>query len=139
MTDDYMADVIGPYVREDGHMAVDRFEPICDFCNGNPKELPIEWSYDARPMTIDLGGLISASDDAWGACQKCHELIEARDWPALADRCIEIQTIRFGVAVPEEFKATLIEHFQKFDAHRIGEAIPEDEFDPRTGKRKEGL
>lgn len=142
MPDDYTSDLVGPYQAEDGTLRYDRFTPICDFCNGDPKDYPIEWSYDASEMSIELGGLFSMSDDAWAACEGCHELIEKRDWDELAERCLKIQTARFGDLLPvpnawELTKIALIDHFKKFDDHRIGEAIPEAEFDPRTGKRKE--
>lgn len=62
-------------------------QEICDFCL-SPE---IAWSYPAREMRIDGHAIINKSDDEWGACEECAELIEARDVGGLVERCVRMQ------------------------------------------------
>lgn len=146
----FEADVVKYTDPKTGERSLSRFDPICDFCCGDPKEFPIRWSYPAGlvPLVLQPAGA-EMSNDAWGACDECHALIEAGEYEKLADRCLEIQMQRFPVpalkaAQPKQreeilasVKRDMLIQFEKFQAKRKGEAIPEDEFDPMTGERRE--
>src|SRR5437879_8017046 len=62
----------------------------CDFC---ATDLPV-WAYPAT--TTALGRLVQGDTHMtvvavgdWKACTVCSQLIESRDWPALARRTLE--------------------------------------------------
>jgi hypothetical protein len=65
-------------------------KPCCDFCTDGR----IAWRYPARPVTAALGPPGRGPDlqtavrfnDAWLACQPCHELIDRGERHGLARR-----------------------------------------------------
>lgn len=60
---------------------------VCDFClTPNPT-----WSYPTAPMPIQGHPVITASDDDWGVCNRCHELIKAGNIGALVRHAVDTQ------------------------------------------------
>lgn len=59
---------------------------VCDFCL---IEGPT-WDYPAGEMEIVGHPLINRSDDEWGACDECHDLIEAGNVNGLVYRMVYI-------------------------------------------------
>lgn len=51
----------------------------CDFCLTRD----VAWCHHCDPFTLDW----YVDDGRWAACSTCHELVLARDEPALAARC----------------------------------------------------
>lgn len=126
------------YTDAEGKNRVGRKTPICDFCCGDPEEFPIRWSYPVGFMPINLGGVMTRSDDDWGACAECHALIEQlpRSRAALLARIV---TVQFDTYAPDtEISASdmtrllsnLAVHIANFEAARLGPAVPEEEFQP---------
>lgn len=61
-------------------------EWVCDFCL-SPDPL---WDYPAAEMEV-LSSICNRSDDEWGACQKCHEYLQAGDIEGLVCWSVEQQ------------------------------------------------
>ena len=67
---------------------------VCDFCAAPGAT----WKYPARSFDIAEverllpgGGTDTTtrrSDGAWGACDRCHDAIEAGDWDSIMDRAM---------------------------------------------------
>lgn len=118
-------------VDERGGRHLVRDNPICDFCLAeNPT-----WSYPASPMNIELRGAIDATQDDWAACDRCHELLERKDWRTLAVHCLETQAKRFkdgekimpilnNPTLRTKALARLVVHFLDFEEHRTGPPTP---------------
>jgi len=60
---------------------------VCDFCFAKHPR----WAYPCGVVQIDNHPTIDMSDDDWAACDTCHDLIEAGDVAALAERVYEQQ------------------------------------------------
>jgi hypothetical protein len=75
--------------RAAGHR-LHQAKPCCDFCTDGR----IAWRYPTRPVTAALGPPDGGPDlrtavqynDAWLACQACHELIDRGERHGLARR-----------------------------------------------------
>ncbi len=61
----------------------------CDFCS----EPEPAWSYPAATVRVVSNHV---SDGDWAACDACHDLIEAKDFNALADRSLIYYRGRYG-------------------------------------------
>lgn len=60
---------------------------VCDFClTPDPA-----WEYPARRMEIVGHPVIDISDDEWGACDRCRQLIDAQNFPALVRHAVRTQ------------------------------------------------
>lgn len=75
-----------------------RGEPMCDFCLLRGPT----WEYPATLMPLKGHPLVDATDDEWGACDECHDLIEAKRIGPLVERCVNghIEAATAGVRVP---------------------------------------
>lgn len=59
---------------------------VCDFClTPDPT-----WTYPCGPVML-AGPHMEGSADDWAACDHCHELIEAENWPALVEHVVKTQ------------------------------------------------
>lgn len=99
---------------------------VCDFCaTPNPS-----WEYPAGPFVAPTPSFPTpvdyASADSWGACDKCHALIEADDIKGLVDRAMEHHPQ--VTLLPKKMRPLLrddIERFhRRFLAKRTGPARP---------------
>jgi hypothetical protein len=134
---DYRADLF-KYEDAEGKQRVGRHTPICDFCSGDPEEFPIRWSYPVGPMPVNLGGVITRSDDDWAACAECHALIEQlpKSRSQLIARIVTVQmdTYAPGATMKRSDMAELIArlalHLVRFENARLGPAESESNFEP---------
>ena len=95
---------------------------VCDFCAA-PEPM---WTYPATTFVMEhgLGGFDgSTSIGSWAACDTCHELIEADDYPALSERGTASQVQGLPSFIQVIVKAKVIEYHQQFKGNRIGDAI----------------
>lgn len=71
-------------VGEDGDGRVEAIPGmgVCDFCTG----VPIVASFPCAAVMIATADVTHVSRDPWGACQECHDLIDADDRHGLLDR-----------------------------------------------------
>jgi len=89
-------EVHGPYVDHDtafkagqylaadgGRVEVSTDEIRCDFCS----KRAVAWTYPADDF-VELNTMWGSAGD-WAACMKCHDLIEAGDFKALAQRSVD--------------------------------------------------
>jgi len=60
---------------------------VCDFCMA--PEAP--WVYPCGNMPIMGHRMITHSDDPWGACDECHNFIEADQYDMLVEHMIKKQ------------------------------------------------
>lgn len=127
---------------EHGELHAQRDEPICDFCLGDPKEDPIRWSYPCGYVRLsNANPVMNRTKDSWGACDACHDLIEAGDFDGLFDRTFRNQVTRFTEFDPEDvtpqskaaMRAETQRIWREFSAARVGPALAEGEYDPETG------
>jgi hypothetical protein len=80
---------------------------MCDFCSGPD---PV-WRYQARPLVVDQlvisdHGEVAAmptfiSNGDWAACERCHELMEAKNFAEIA-RMTATRTLSAIGRSPEE-------------------------------------
>ena len=93
----------------------------CDFCTAPDPP----WTYPAEDFIIAMpDGPDVGSEGGWGACEHCHDLIEADDRRGLLMR----SALRFAVRYQINFSAVVepIERNQQgFFDHRTGEAVRE--------------
>jgi hypothetical protein len=77
------------YYVEDGKQRVRLADgrEVCDFCLAPDPP----WSYPQAPMPIVGHAVITHSDDDWGACDGCHELIQRGTIGKLVRRAVEEQ------------------------------------------------
>lgn len=92
-------------VEPSGHLVVpipraENFEhdikPVCDFCM-TTSDRESSWLYPTERFQIedDSGKLLNLDDgEGWGACAKCHALIEVDNFNALAARAASIMDRR---------------------------------------------
>jgi hypothetical protein len=104
-------------------------QPACDFCGGNLDDFCC-WTYPAsvfvyphQPPTVTPEG----SNDAWSACEKCHEFLQAKDLDGLAVYSVDADLTR--EPNPKADRAHLIAYtldlHRRFWEHRIGEPFRE--------------
>jgi hypothetical protein len=98
----------------------------CDFCAAPGPS----WEYPARPFTttdvlqVTPGGELDAvfssviyrSDDAWGACERCHDDIEAGRWNRVTYRALR----RHRASLRAELEPTMRALWAVFEEHRSG-------------------
>lgn len=61
----------------------------CDFCLADADRNPLVKEYTAKNVVLELpDGRIWKDSGIWMACQPCADLIEAKNWSALLDRCV---------------------------------------------------
>lgn len=99
--------------------------PRCDFC-GDPHT--VAWRYPCRDFAQSVAGkdhLRFASISYWGACDVCHDLVEAGHWDRLRRRSLRL----FHAAhpgLPSEavvaVEAELPTLWLRFQRHRSGPA-----------------
>lgn len=89
---------------------------VCDFCT----EIPVRWAYPCGLVVVETPIGTHASSDPWGACDPCHELIEAGDQEGLVQRALA----NFDGPVPAELAAMFHEVQAAFFAARLGDARP---------------
>jgi hypothetical protein len=70
-----------------GHPAYKPTTPMCDFC----LHPDVRWEYPATRMPVVGHALITHSEDEWGACDECKNLIEAHKLGPLVERCVKGQ------------------------------------------------
>lgn len=63
---------------------------ICDFCS-DPKPVA---NFQADDFVLGEGNPELVSRGGWFACEACAKLIEARDWPLLQLRAVQIMIER---------------------------------------------
>lgn len=83
---------------------------VCDFCS-HPV---VRWRYSIPPGGVVVSYVTAQGeenhgdmDGLWGACEKCHGLIQARDWEGLALRSYE-KWAEFHPEMAKEIPAALI-------------------------------
>lgn len=102
--------------------------PICDFCS----ERPVKWRYpaiDIKPAeSISLPELKQSSIGDWAACQTCHDLIEAENWPDLARRSAQSVVMSTPKLAPVYLGLVAMSRalHTEFRAARTGPATPVD-------------
>jgi hypothetical protein len=60
---------------------------MCDFCAARG-ELTYDVKADKRFVGTFKSGNVLRDSGEWGACRECEQLIKARDWHGLVERCI---------------------------------------------------
>lgn len=112
---------------------------VCDFCIASD---PI-WVYPAKSFHIDIaerqepGSVHTSSYGSvgdWGACQTCHDDIEADRWDAIMERNLGSDPIRGIEPIKTLLKLKLAEMYKGFRLHRTGPAYREADGAP-TGHR----
>lgn len=93
--------------------------PKCDFC-----VLPPAWVFPTRrfPQVI-LGQRFEDDKTGWASCQRCSELLEARDINALANRAVDFYQRRLGGANEPQLLMALHQLFSMMEANRIGPKV----------------
>lgn len=92
---------------------------VCDFCTTTP----VAWSYPCGLVILETPVGTHVSNDPWGACTECHDLIEAGDRPGLAERSGTAFLLEHG-ELPPEIVTLLIEVQASFFAKRLGDPEP---------------
>lgn len=93
------------YIGPDGESRVDFADgrEVCDFClTPDPP-----WEYPAAPMPITGHYLISRSDDSFGLCDTCHQLVQIGNIGRLVRWICEEQKRQMpaGTLLPDGFVA----------------------------------
>lgn len=123
---------INPIPRPADNMEV---KGVCDFCISPD---PI-WTYPCKSFSIEIGMKVepggtdtksygSVSD--WGACQQCHDDIEADRWTAIAERNLDYEPIRRQEPIRSYLIVKLEEMYKAFRLHRTGPAYLEADGPP---------
>lgn len=109
-----------------GHMDYDqiRITAVCDFCAA----VDPTWTYPCHDFIVDFT-IIGLPGDrkvgAWGACDTCHDLIEADDWDGLREHCIATEPDHARVAAIPQGRFLLDKMFdilwRQFRENRCGE------------------
>ncbi len=98
---------------------------VCDFCAAPGAT----WQYPARsfPMAIQLAGpdgdsgiTTHRSQGAWGACQRCHDAIEAGDWNAVTYRALR----HYRASLRPHMEPGVRALWRAFQQHRTGPPTP---------------
>ena len=84
-------------------------------------------------MLDDPTGLQAFSDDSWACCEDCHPLVSTKQWRKLAEETLNKQMKQAGMEFKglafqpymEQVLTEAVAHFERFDAHRIGEPYQE--------------
>lgn len=120
------------YLTEVARTAAGYDRNTCDFCETRGS---VKWAYPAGDMKIVLpGALFDRSDDAWAACERCSELLEAGDLVAMARHVLRVQLANEGVTnwMPrgmwERGLANMTLHLEAFQKARLGPRMPDDEY-----------
>ena len=88
---------------------------VCDFCSTpGPR-----WKYPAHSYVDERAGYASIGE--WGACQRCHDLIEKGDDRSKRE-LVRLALERFPEPVRRQMRAGLAEFQAKFFANRTGPA-----------------
>lgn len=98
----------------------------CDYCyDGGPA-----WRYPCSDYEMGDGIVVESISD-WLACDQCADLIERGGLAArsdLIDRALNSHAHRNGIdanaPVMTVLAAFLVDYYQAFDTHRIGERTP---------------
>lgn len=119
-----------PVPRAD--MNESQLNPVCDFCNTS-SDLATSWVYPAAAFSISgSDGTTSRANvddgEGWGACAKCHTLIEADNREALAARAASIAERRDPSRSFEDYLMFTRQAHGFFFASRTGPAFPAREF-----------
>ena len=114
-----------------------RLQPVCDFC-GTQSDVGTSWVYPARAFEMtganETESLTQVDDgEGWGACARCHRLIEADQRDALATRAANIAMRRQGLEAGDErafqqMMGAVRQAHELFFATRSGPAFPAREF-----------
>lgn len=106
-------------------------QPVCDFC-GTASPLATSWLYPVAAFAIQAASdtrTYEGVDDGegWGACAKCHDLIEKDARDLLAARTAAIMSRRSGQQFDEVLE--MVRPIQAlFFTNRTGPAIPAREY-----------
>lgn len=93
---------------------------VCDFCS-SPQ---VSWIYPASDFKTPW---VTRSKGAWAACQRCHDLIESRQYVRLLDICMKICLRKLGAggatrATKGVLRREIAQFHNDFRAHRTGDA-----------------
>jgi hypothetical protein len=101
---------------------------VCDFCRGTPGWLYLAEEFTSRLVGIKADGTrmtyTQVNSPEWAACNACHDLIEAKDVAALAERAVKADWDGTGrpKKMREELKRDLMRFHGEFMRRRIGPA-----------------
>lgn len=94
----------------------------CDFCDS----LEPVWRYPCRTFEapILLGLVVPLSEGDWAACERCHSLIEERNYLALAMRAAASSPwVAMEVVTAGEVMPWVLKLHADFRANRKGPAV----------------
>lgn len=95
---------------------------MCDFCSasGAPWTYPCDDFTSTVAVHPDGSSMSHGSVGAWGACDACHDLIEAGDFAGLAERALDALGLAVGGAHAARALAGMRALHEGFRAHRRG-------------------
>ena len=92
---------------------------VCDFCC-HPRR-PSAWFYPGKDFVVLEA--VSQSVGGWLACERCHDLIEARQFVQLCDLSVKSFLKKHPVARRDKrlIRAEVAQMHNDFRAHRAGD------------------
>lgn len=105
--------------------------PVCDFCM-TTSDRESSWLYPTEQFHIedDDGNVVNIDDgEGWGACARCHRLIEAGNWDALAARAATLMADRHPDRSYEMCSEVVTVAHSTFQRVRVGDPIPATEYE----------
>lgn len=103
---------------------------VCDFC----LERDPAWIYPCESYGTIIGTKLESGDlkaehygsvGDWGACDTCHDFIEAGDWESMLERNLNSHPERLIEPVKSLLKKAIREMWRGFESNRTGPAYRE--------------